>query len=135
MLRDVGICRCSNCYICFVVANNPAPPPLLLFSPMFLGITITKKTCVPHGVGTGSYVLTFISVTVYGIGSLSLSTVLAISSICYIRHHTISQDVQLQRAMIKFSLFLILGNILNFIGSSVPILASAFSSIFPSEQY
>ena len=110
-------------------------PPLLLFSCMFLGIKFLEKTdCVPHGVGTKSYVHIFISVAVYGIGSLSLSTVLAIFSICYIRHYTITEDVQLQRAMIRFSLFLILGNILNFIGTSVPTIAIAFYPLFPSES-
>jgi hypothetical protein len=110
-------------------------PNLALFSPVFLGVTFLEKTdCVPHGVGTGSYTHIFISVAVYGIGSLSLSTILAISSICYIRQHTITQDVRLPRAMIKFSLFLILGNILNFIGISVPTSAIAFYPLFPLEN-
>ena len=109
-------------------------PPLLLFSQLFLGVKFLDKTnCVTYGVGIGSYIHTFMSAAVYGIGSLSLSTVLAISSVCYVKHHTITQDVKLLRAMIRFSLFLILGNILNFIGSA-PILVNTFDPIFPSEH-
>ena len=49
----------------------------------------------------------------------------------YIRHNTISGDVTLVKAMIKFAAFLVLGNIINIVGQVTPLLFAVHHAATP----
>ena len=46
---------------------------------------------------------------------------IAILSCLYIRHRSISGDLKSQKALVKFTLFLVIGNTISFIGQIVPV--------------
>ena len=64
---------------------------------------------------------------VYGLLGFAVSVFSPIATVWYIRHNTISGDITLVKAMIKFAVFLVLGNIINFIGQTTPLLFAAFA--------
>ena len=55
-----------------------------------------------------------------------------IATVWFIRHNTISGDITLVKAMMKFAVFLVLGNVINFIGQTTPLLFAAFA---PARKY
>ena len=57
----------------------------------------------------------------------AVSVFFPIATVWFIRHNTISGDVTLVKAMMKFALFLVLGNIINFVGQIIPLLIAAFT--------
>ena len=64
---------------------------------------------------------------VYGLLGFAVSIFCATATVWFIRHNTISGDVTLVKAMLKFAIFLVLGNVINFIGQTTPLLFTAFA--------
>ena len=99
-----------------------------LFSSDVLEITFHDGTvCAPHGKNVTTPVYTFTYIIVYGLSSFTLGVIFPILSINHIRKHTISGDTQVLKRMIKFAIFLLVGNSMNFIGISIPILFATFA--------
>ena len=105
-------------------------PNAAVFSPDMLLITFhDNHTCAVHGTGYKTFIYAFGYTIVYGLVGFVVSVVCAICTIWFIRHNTISGDVTLVKAMIKFSVFLVLGNIINFVGQTTPLLFAAFTPV------
>ena len=81
-----------------------------------------NKSCAAHGTGYKTYIYAFGYMYIYGLLGFAVSVFCAIATIWYIRHNTISGDITLVKAMMKFALFLVLGNVINFIGQTTPLL-------------
>ena len=68
-------------------------------------------------------------IIVYGVCCFIISIVFPILTIGYIKKYTISKDKQTLKSMIKFSVFLLLGNSFNVGGTSFPLLLAAFTPV------
>ena len=111
-------------------------PHFVLLSPAFVGIFFNNgDDCAAYGVGAGSYIVyTFVYIFIYGFASFTVSVVLALLGLRFVVKNTISGDTTLQKGMIKFALFLLIGNTMNFVGISVPHLIIAFVPLDPSSE-
>ena len=99
-----------------------------LFSTDVLEITFHDgSACAPHGKNVTTPLYTFTYIVVYGLSSFTLGVIFPLLSVCYVRKHTISGDKQVLKGMIKFAIFLLVGNSMNFIGISIPILFATFA--------
>ena len=78
--------------------------------------------CAPHGKNVTTPLYAFTYIVVYGLSSFILSVIFSTLSVRHIRKNTISEDTQVLKGMIKFAIFLLVGNSMNLIGISIPIL-------------
>ena len=107
----------------FAITLNTA-----LFSSHVLEISsYNGLNCPPHGMKGIIPFYAFIYVVVYGLCSFILGIIFPILSIRHIRKHTISGDTKMLNKMIKFAIFLLVGNSMNFLGISIPILFATFA--------
>ena len=103
-------------------------PNAAIFSPDVVLFNFHDNvTCAAHGAGYKAYIYAFGYTGVYGLLGFVVSVFSPIATVWYIRHNTISGDVTVVKAMIKFAIFLILGNIINFVGQTTPLLFAAFA--------
>ena len=51
---------------------------------------------------------------------MTVSIAVPIICLCYIKKNTVTEDIQYRKAMAKFSLFLILGSVINIAGQPIP---------------
>ena len=102
-------------------------PNAAVFSPNVILINAHDNvTCAVHGTGYKTFIYAFGYTGVYGLLGFTISVVSAIATVWFIRHNTISGDVTLVKAMLKFVIFLVLGNVINFIGQTTPLIFAAF---------
>ena len=103
-------------------------PNAAIFSPDVVLINFhDNNTCAAHGTGYKAFIYAFGYTTVYGLLGFAVSVFFPIATVWFIRHNTISGDVTLVKAMLKFVVFLVLGNVINFIGQTTPLLFAAFA--------
>ena len=103
-------------------------PNAVVFSPDIIRITIyDDNLCAVHRTGYKTFIYAFGYTTVYGLLGFAVSVFSPIATVWFIRHNTISGDVTLVKAMLKFAIFLVLGNIINFVGQTTPLLFAAFA--------
>ena len=102
-------------------------PHFVLLSPAFFGNFFTNgDACTAFGAGAGSYVYAFSYLVIYGFASFAVSIPLALLSLRFVIKNTISGETVFLKGMIKFTLFLLIGNTINFAGISIPQLIIAF---------
>ena len=105
-------------------------PNLVFFSPEIWVFTyVGGASCSLYATGAVSVVFTSAYITVYGLCSLLITTVSTIFGIVYIKRNTISQDSSILKNMVKFATFLLVGNIISFIGTSIPLLIGTFAPV------
>ena len=98
-------------------------PNAVVFSPDIIRITIyDDNLCAVHRTGYKTFIYAFGYTTVYGLLGFAVSVFSPIATIWFIRHNTISGDITLVKAMLKFTVFLVLGNVINFVGQTIPLL-------------
>ena len=94
----------------------------VVWSPQVITITIAKNvTCSPTLSDEGGLPFLIMYVFLYGILSYAVTIVTPILSCLYIRHRSISGDLKSQKALVRFTLFLVIGNTISFIGQIVPV--------------
>ena len=86
-----------------------------------------NDTCAAHGTGYKTFNYAFGYTGVYGLLGFAVSVCCPIATVWYIQHNSISGDITLVKAMIKFALFLVLGNIINIVEQTTPLLFAAFA--------
>ena len=86
-----------------------------------------NNTCAAHGTGYKTFIYAFGYTSVYGLLGFAVSVFSPIATVWFIRHNTISGDITLVKAMMKFAVFLILGNVFNFFGQTIPLLLATFA--------
>ena len=105
-------------------------PNMVLLSSAFFEITLTSYfVCTSHTMGATSIAYAFVYIIVYGVCCFIISIIFPILTMEYIKKNTISNDKQTLKSMIKFSAFLLLGNSLNIVGTSFPLLLAAFTPV------
>ena len=85
------------------------------------------NACAPHGTGYKAFIYAIGYTSIYGLLGFTISVLSAITTVWFIRHNTISSDVALVKAMLKFAAFLIVGNVINFLGQAIPLLFASFT--------
>ena len=105
-------------------------PNAAIFSPDVVLINFHDNgTCAAHGTGYKTLFYTFGYISVYSLLGFAVSVFSAIATVWYIRHNTISGDITLLKAMVKFAVFLVLENVFNFFGQIIPMLLAAFAPV------
>ena len=103
-------------------------PNAAMFSPDVVLINFHDNgTCAVHGTGYKTLIFTFGYISVYSLLGFAVSVFSPIATVWYIRHNTISGDITLVKGMVKFAVFLVLGNVINFVGQTTPLLFAAFA--------
>ena len=103
-------------------------PNAAIFSPDVVLINFHDNiTCAVHGTGYKTLFYTFGYISVYGLLGFAVSVFSPIGTVWFIQHNTISTDVTLVKAMMKFAVFLIFGNVINFFGHIVPLMFATFA--------
>ncbi len=73
------------------------------------------------------YIFVGTSIVFGGLTPLTISTVVPLVCLCYIKRHSITEGAYYKRAMAKFALFLVAGNLINFLGQTVPGIIAFFA--------
>ena len=99
-------------------------PNAAVFSPDVVLINFHDNvTCAAHGTGYKTFIYAFGYISMYGLLGFAVSVFSPIATAWFIQHNTISGDITLMKAMLKFAVFLILGNVINFFGQTTPLFA------------
>ena len=96
---------------------------LTLPYPVFALHFVDDIACFPNNAvipRTSRYPTIFIWVVFGGIIPLSASITTPIITLCYIRRNTITEGAAYNKGIAKFALFLVVGNVVNFLGQAVP---------------
>ena len=99
-------------FICAVCA--------LQFSPVIDATYAYGVSCVPLSVGAPTITFFVFYIIVFAIVPLCVTVVMLIIVVCYIKRNTITDNVKIKKAMARFTLFLIIGNVFNLIGIVLP---------------
>ena len=78
-------------------------------------------SCGTRPINLNSYIYAAAYALTFGVGAFTVTTITLITTVCYIRHRTITEG-DVKKAMVKFGFFLLLGNTINIIGIIVPII-------------
>ena len=92
---------------------------------------VDSLSCGPRPINLSSYIFVGLYVIFFGIGTFSITILFLVMTVCFIKSNTIS-DKDVKKAMLKFGFFLLLGNGINLLGSTVPPFIAAF--IVPPER-
>ena len=85
-------------------------------------------SCRPDTNGAGTYVFIGIEMIFFCFIPFGITIVMPILTMCHLKKSFITEDVKLKKVLLKFALFLIIGNTLAIIGLGVPVLIATFSS-------
>ena len=95
------------------------------------GVTIIVWTdgvsCSPRQNGAGTYIFIAIDTVICGLVPFTLTIVMPLLTLWFIKKNTITEDAALKKTLAKFALFLIVGNVLSIIGLLVPVFVTLFS--------
>ena len=107
----------------FVISFNA-----LLFSPHIVESNFLGNSgCVPHA-GTQLWALyTVPFVIIFVLVPISIAIVLPCVAICFIKTNIIEGRPQLSKPMVKFALFLLLGNTLALLGQATPVILASLT--------
>ena len=100
--------------------------------PLFFGITagvdyVDRVSCRPYPVGMNSYIYIGCEVVLFGAIPLLITIILPIVSCCNLDAHSLTDIITVNKTLIKFALFLMVGNILCFTSFVIPVLISIFT--------
>ena len=91
------------------------------FSPTVTNVHYASgASCGPLSAGNPTIAFVIFYLLVFAIVPLCVSLVVPIVALCYIHKNTITDDATLKKAMARFALFLLIGNVFNFIGIALP---------------
>ena len=103
-------------------------PNVVIFFPEFFEITFhDDHDCAVHGRGATTILYSVTYIIAYGLCSLVPSIVFPILTLRFIKRNTITGNKQVLQGMVKFAVFLLIGNSLNLVGISTPLLFITFA--------
>ena len=103
-------------------------PNVVIILPEFLEITFHGgHDCAVHGRGATTIVYAIFYITAYGLCSFVPSIIFPILTLRFIKRNTITGNKQVLQGMVKFAVFLLIGNSLNLVGISTPLLLITFA--------
>ena len=115
--KFLSICMLAMWLVCVVFSST------LLFPGVLKVSTLQGTGCVPHA-GPYGLVYTVPFFACFLLIPFSLTAVILITVICYVKSNTVSEHAASLRPLLKFSTFLLLGNLLGVIGQSTPVIAA-----------
>ena len=116
--------HCYRCCVWLVVLL----PNAAIFSPDVVLIEFhNNDTCAAHGTGYKTFIYAFGYTTVYGLLGFTVSLAGVVATVWFIRRNTRTSDITLVKVLMKFAVFLVLGNVINFVGQIAPFLFAAFA--------
>ena len=83
------------------------------------GVVCFPRTLDADIIKEARYVFTAIWVIIGGLTPLTISIVIPIVVLCYVRHNTMTEGSSYNKGIAKFTLFLVAGNLINIIGQAV----------------
>ena len=72
---------------------------------------------------TSAYIYIGLYFVCFGLVTVSVTVTILVITVCYIKRHTV-KDIKLEKSIVKFGSFLLLGNGINFLGQIAPSLIS-----------
>lgn len=127
-LREARIQFMPTLFAVAIIWVAACVPNTVLFSPVFVNINFEySDDCVAHGNGISTLIYSFGYIIVYGVCSFAISIIFPILTIRYVKKNSIKENRKTLKGMIKFSVFLLIGNAINITGVSLPILFATFS--------
>ena len=115
--KFLSICILAMWLVCVVFSST-------LFFPGVLKVyTLQDIGCVPHP-GPYGLVYTVPFFACFLLIPFSLTAVILITVICYVKSNTVSEHAASLRPLLKFSTFLLLENFLSAIGQSTPVISA-----------
>ena len=107
----------------------------IVFSPNVVRVTIIgASTCSYHGTGIGAKVGSISYLVVYGVSSFILTIMFSAMTHVYLRNNTLTEDRKGLRRLALFTLCLLVGNVFNSLGQSIPLIIGAFSISYSSQE-
>ena len=98
----------------------------VLYKVQFVG----QIACFPHYDEIHDaplYIFTGSWIVLGGFVPLGISTVVPSVCLCYIKRHSVTEGADYKRAMAKFALFLVAGNLINLLGQAIPGIIAFFA--------
>ena len=77
--------------------------------------------------GIYSYIISGLYLLFFGVVPFSVTIVFLVITTCFIKYHSFT-DIETKKAMVKFGFFLLLGNGVNLLGLSVPLVIAVFTT-------
>ena len=81
-------------------------------------------SCGISPMATSSYIYIGLYLACFGLVPISVTVTILVITYCYIKRHTV-KDIRLEKSIVKFGFFLLLGNGINLLGQIAPPLISA----------
>ena len=97
---------------------------MAVFSEAVLDVKLVKGFACSLGIHDHviAYVYTALYCLLFGLIPYIITIAIPVVSFCQIKRNSITEDTHNQKALLKFCLFLLIGNTMNFIGQIVPII-------------
>ena len=93
----------------------------LVFAPDMADVEYASGvSCGPLSVGLPSIAFAVFYVSIFAIVPLCMVLVIPIIALCNIKKNMIEHDVKLEKTLVRFTLFMLVGNIFNFVGIALP---------------
>ena len=107
-------------WICAVLPNTA------LFIPQIIKtVFVNNVVCTFYGVAPLIFIYSIGCIVIYGLCNIILGLIFPYLTILYIKTHTVTGDMDAKRGMIKYTVFLCLGNMVSFLGLSIPLIVAA----------
>ena len=90
---------------------------------------LTFSTCSYHGSGPWAYVGAFGYVILYGLTSFIITLIFSIITLLYLRKETVIDNGRGMKRVALFGLSLLVGNVFNSLGQSIPLIVGAFQPL------
>ena len=103
---------------------------VMLPYPVYAVQFVDNVVCFPHNAiipKASRYPTLAIWIVFGGITPLTISIIIPIITLCYIRRNTITEASAYNKRIAKFALFLVVGNVVNLLGQAVPGLVALYA--------
>ena len=114
--KFLSICTLAVWLVCVAFSS------ILLFPGVLKVSTLQDRGCIPRA-GPYGLVYTILFFACFLLIPFTLTVVILITVFCYVRSKSVSEHAASLRPLLKFSTFLLLGNLLSAIGQSTPVIA------------
>ena len=123
----VVVCIIGVWAISFIINTHKMLP-----YPVYAVQFVDNVVCYPHNAiipKSSRYPTLAIWIVFGGITPLTISITIPIITLCYIRRNTITEGANYNKRIVKFALFLVVGNVVNLLGNAVPGLVALYAEI------
>ena len=125
--KFLSICMLIMWLVCIAFSST------ILFPSVMRVVTLGKAGCVPR-IGPYGLVYTIPLFACFLLTPFALTIVVLVATFCYVRRYTVRDNVAHVRPLLKFSSFLLLGNLLSALGLAIPVIAAHVESDATNEM-